>query len=158
MIDIDKREKRIDSLFDKIKKLQNLDEMDIELIAEFTKYLCILVSGHLEKSIYLFLSSYATTRSCKEISTFVDKNLKLFTNAKLGKIESLLESFKKEWKDKLINMHNYDEIKASINSLITDRHAIAHGNTLSLSMSRLNKYYLDTKKLLNEIESLTPHS
>lgn len=152
--EIHKREKHIDSLFEKTKKLSKLDELDIEIISEFTKYLCVLVSGHLEKSIYLCLIKYSHNRATPGVTKFMDIQLKKFTNAKMGKIEGLLESFNKDWKIEFMNLNNYSKLKDSINSLVVDRHAIAHGNTMSLSISRLQGYYKDTKEVIKEIRNI----
>ncbi|ORC30660.1 hypothetical protein B4O97_17900 [Marispirochaeta aestuarii] len=155
MKEIDSRQRRIDNLFKKVTVILKGDSYDIELIAEFTKYLCVLVSGHLEKSIYMCLLAYSSNHGSIEVRNYIDSNLKNFTNARTGKIESLLEQFNREWKSNLVEMRDYEEIKGSVNSLITVRHAIAHGNTIDLSMVSLTKYYDDTKKLIRKIFEIT---
>jgi hypothetical protein len=151
MIEIHKRESELDSLFTKIKKLNQIDPIDFELISGFTKYLCVLVSGYVEKSICLCLIGYISKKASPLVLKHVERELKYFTNAKIGKIEELLDSFNSDWTKELQTMKNYDEIKGAINSLITDRHAIAHGNAISLSTSRLEEYYKYSKKLIKEI-------
>jgi len=153
-IEILKRQTRIDSLLNKVNDLNKKDSVDIELIAEFTKYLCVLISGHLEKSIYIILLTYIDQRTNQQVTKFINNKLKKFTNASIGKIEDLLESFNNDWKSELQLYPEYFEMKGNINSLVKDRHAVAHGQTLSLGISKLSNYYKYTKKIIIEIERI----
>jgi hypothetical protein len=53
---------RLDALFDKVEALDN----DPELIAHWSRYLCVLVSGFIEASLRTILTDYVSARSSPE--------------------------------------------------------------------------------------------
>ena len=73
---------RRDSVFAKSSDLNS----DAELLANWGKYTCVLVSGFVEQSVRSILTEYAKSKSAPEIEQFVGRSLRSFTNAKLSKI------------------------------------------------------------------------
>jgi hypothetical protein len=126
---------------------------DIELQADFAKYLCILVSGFLENSIVALILDYVQRRSALEVTAFVEAQLDYWTNPNTDKICSLLGSFSTDWR-KQSEGFLVDERKAAVNSLVALRHKIAHGDSVGTSMSQVKQYYSTAQKVIGFVTEL----
>jgi len=138
MQEIDAQRKRIDALFEKTRELSS----DPELLSHWAKYLCVLVCGFLENSVELCLAEYCRRRGDENINNFVSAELRSFQNPRMGKILDLFGSFSKTWAEEMKNDVS-GQISDAVNSIVANRHLIAHGGTSQLSMSSLRAYYSD---------------
>ena len=101
---------RIDNLF---KKVALFEELEIK--SEWSKYLCILVSGFIEESLRVLLEKYCENKASANIQKFVGKKIDDITNCKTEKIKRILLEFSSDWANEFTNKIN-DQIK-SINSV-----------------------------------------
>ncbi len=136
--EIDAQQKRLDALFDKASDLAD----DPELLAHWAKYLCVLVCGFLENSVELCLSDYCRKRSDEYINNFISSELRSFHNPKMGKILEMFGAFSKTWEEDLRRSSD-GRISDAVNSIVANRHMIAHGGRSQLSMSAVKGYYAD---------------
>ena len=145
---------RIDALFAKIRLISNPADQ-----SDWSKYLCILVSGYIEESLRVLLEQYSKNHSSSHIQNFISQEIKNITNCKTSKIENILSKFSPAWKDYFIDQmssksEKSDEIKNSINSIIANRHQIAHGKNVNLSYSSVSNYYKNVKKAVDILENI----
>ncbi|NRF71754.1 hypothetical protein HLB44_32695 [Aquincola sp. S2] len=126
---------------------------DIELQADFAKYLCVLVSGYLESCLCALLLAYAQVRCAPEIASFVERQLGPWTNPKSEKIIDLFGAFSQSWRDDLAG-YLIDERKDSVNSLVALRHKIAHGESVGTSLSQIRKHYAVVNEVIEHVASL----
>ena len=138
MQNIEAQRKRIDALFAKASDLSH----DPELLSHWAKYLCVLICGFIENSVELCLVEYCKKRGDENVNNFVSTQLKSFQNPKMGKILELFGSFSKTWETEL-KTDTEGRILDAVNSIVANRHMIAHGGTSHLSMSSLQGYYGD---------------
>lgn len=146
-IEIVRREQRLDSLFARAGRAAS----DPELQSHWARYLCILVSGFLETSIRTIFERYASERAHPQVARFVAAQLGFLQNPKMGKILELVAKFSAEWARQLEG-DTQGEIKAAVNSIVANRHKIAHGEDVSLGLVGLLGYYKSAKKLVKLIE------
>ncbi len=71
MREIVSQQNRLDYLFTRISKLEG----DAELQAHFARYLCILVSGFLEKAILEIYTTYAQGQVSQYVANYVATQL-----------------------------------------------------------------------------------
>lgn len=138
---------KLDSLFAKTKDLDS----DPELIAHWSRYLCVLVSGFVEASVRTLIADYATARSAPEIAHFVGSKLKMFTNAKINKLLDLVSEFGDEFREDFAKSVT-EEIKDAVDSVVSNRHLIAHGKDVGIGISAITKYYQSVIKAIEELE------
>ena len=143
--------KRLDSLFDKGRaligpKTSSLNE--IELQAEWAKYLCVLVSGFLEVAVREIILQYVENKSSGNVIAYVSKELDGFLNPKMAKIVTLAEKFDKDWATQ-INDRATDEMKNAVNSIVSNRHQIAHGKSVGVSFSNISQWYKEVIKFVD---------
>jgi len=138
--------KRLDALFDKVKEIQ-----DIELQSEWAKYLCVLVSGFLEVSIRAIYTEYTRNKAHRNVANFVSSRLSGFQNPNMDMIFQRAGAFNQDWRKELESID--DELKASINSIVTLRNKIAHGDDVDLTYRRIKEYYQNAIKVLQFMEN-----
>lgn len=146
---------RIDTLFSKVSSISNPQDQ-----GEWSKYLCILVSGYIEESLRVLLEAYSVAHASEEIQNFVSEEIKGITNCKTNKIIEILCKFNSSWGSNFTSQISAssriaDEIKNSIDSIVANRHAIAHGNkSTGISYSTVLNYYNNVKKAVEVLENI----
>lgn len=146
MLEIHRQQQRLDELFDKASSLP-----DAELQSHWCRYLCVLVSGFLENAVEQCLAAYCQKRSDGNVSNYVQNKLHGFQNPKMGVILELFGSFNQEWKTDL-EQATEGQLSDSVNSVVGNRHKIAHGESVSLSMSSMTRYYADAIKVVDLLQ------
>jgi len=147
--EIDAQRKRLDALFDKATDLSG----DPELLAHWAKYLCVLVCGFLENSVELCLSDYCQKRSDECINNFISSELRSFQNPKMAKILELFGTFSKTWEEDMRNSSD-GRISDAVNSIVANRHMIAHGGRSQISMSAVKNYYADIVRAVELMQKI----
>lgn len=145
--DILRHQQHINDLFDKGKTLKG----DAEVQSHFAKYLCVLVSGYIEKSVRVIFSSYAQNRSTPPLAKYVCDSVGDFQNAKMGKIIELFRSFDPSWAEAL-EQDTQGARKDAIDSVVANRHKIAHGDNSDISYVRMLGYWKFVKEVVDLIE------
>ncbi|MGZ9669545.1 HEPN domain-containing protein [Pseudomonas sp. GNP014] len=134
-------------------RADKIDIMETELRADFARHLCVLVSGFLDQTIKNFTTEYVKKRASPQITHYVSGSIKNLTNLKSTKLSTHLLSFDESWRvdiEKLIS----DERKEAIDSLVTLRHGIAHGQPGDVSLARVKGYYNEIVKVIQGIKAI----
>ena len=139
---------RLDNLFNQISALP----IDDELLAHWSRYLCVLVSGFIENALRILITDYAHRKSHPNVSNYVAKQIKGITNLNEEKILQLLGSFSSDWRE-LLEGRITDDQKDAINSVVANRHNIVHGRSVGITITRVKEYYERILKVLSVIES-----
>ena len=139
---------RIDNLF---KKVALFEELEIK--SEWSKYLCILVSGFIEESLRVLLEKYSENKASANIQKFVGKKIDDITNCKTEKIKRILLEFSSDWENEFTNKIN-DQIKTAIDNVVQNRHKIAHGKSIPMSYHNILNYYNNVKKAVEILEEI----
>ena len=141
---------RLDATFARMP----VSSTDIELQADFAKYLCVLVSGFFENAVVALILDFTQKRSAGEVALYVERSLDRWTNPNAEKLCNLLGAFDPAWRVKAEG-YLIDERKAAINSLLALRHKIAHGESVSTTPAQVRQYYAATLKVVEFVELLT---
>ncbi len=147
-VEIDRYKKRLDYLFDRAKEFAG----EPELQAHWSRYLCVLVSGFLEVAVQTLFTEYAKSKATPVVSNYVDAQVSRFQNPKMDKILELTRAFSSEWAEEL-DKATSGELKDAIDSIAANRHKIAHGESVGISLSRISRYYRDAVRVIDLIEA-----
>ncbi|MBE9198843.1 MULTISPECIES: HEPN domain-containing protein [unclassified Nodularia (in: cyanobacteria)] len=139
---------KIDNLF---KKVACFTEPEIQ--SEWSKYLCILISGFIEESLRVLLEKYCEKKATKNIQKFVTKQIESITNCKTSRITEILGKFSETWQSEFTEKIG-DEIKDSIDSVVINRHKIAHGKSVGMSYHSVSNWYKNVKKAVEILEEI----
>lgn len=140
---------RLDNLFKQISAFSG----DIELQSQWARYLCVLVSGFLEVSICATFNQFAKNSSSPQVANFVKYQLDSFQNPKMGKIVELTRAFNPEWANEL-ETATEGKLKDTVNSIVANRHQIAHGRDVGITYAHIKNYYEDAIKVVDIIEKM----
>lgn len=138
---------RLDDLFRQVSAFAG----DSEMQSHWAKYLCVLVSGYLETSVRIILTDYAKNKSSPLIANYVENQISGFQNAKMGKILDLLRTFCPEWAEN-VKIATEGELKDAVDSIVFNRHKIAHGESITLSYTRVSEYYKKVKDVVDILD------
>jgi len=127
---------------------------NLELQGHWGKYLCILAAGFLENAISEIYTDLAKNSSSPQVYSFTSKMLQKINNPKSSKFVETAYAFKKEWGEELEKYFSDNpQNKTAIDSIMANRHRIAHGKTATISVVQLNQYLDGSIKVLEFIEN-----
>jgi len=124
---------------------------ELELQSQWARYLCVLVSGFLEVSICATYNQFVKTSASPQVVNFVKCQLDGFQNPKMGKIIELTRAFNSEWASAL-ETATEGRLKDSVDSIVANRHQIAHGRDVGITYARIKSYYEDAIEVVDLIE------
>lgn len=137
-------EKQLDSLFAEVSQVQ---EGEITK-AHLSRYLCIRTSGYLENVTRILIAQFCDGTSPQPINNYIVNRTKYITNLDFKRLKALLSEFDPNWGiefDERIT----DQQRSSMNSVISNRNNIAHGNQDSITYRDMANYYRDVKDVCN---------
>ncbi len=141
---------------DNLLKTEYLKLSDPILQSHFLNYICVLISGYLEKEVQAILDTYKGTthfnlHECKKDIQSMRKN----QNAKWCSIRPILTNIDKTIVIRLSKYKNFDLIVASINNIVKTRHSIAHGeNVTNLTIGILKTDFENIQKFLKQLQKI----
>ena len=109
---------------------------NLELRAEWARYLCVLAAGLLENAIKEFYVDFANRKAAKPLANYVSSTISPIRSPKSLRFVEIAGAFDVTWKDEL---QNYDVSTGgldAIDSIMLNRHLIAHGKSRVQNKSR----------------------
>jgi hypothetical protein len=114
---------------------------DIELQSHWARYLCVLAAGFLENAIFETYSAVIRGGANPAVASFASSRLEKISNPKSGKFTEIAGTFKAEWKKDLERFLDDDGRRDAIDSVMTNRHQIAHGEYSGITIARLKPFF-----------------
>lgn len=151
--ELDSMEKKLNDLFSKVSEIG-----EIEMQSHWSRYLCVLVSGYIEKAFRIIVEDHVKKKAPKEISNYISKDMGNKNTINIEKIKRTLDQFRSDL-SKDLDMHLTPQEIQAINSVVVNRNYIAHGGlTNDLTYNRISNYYSGTKrgvrKLIDLVEKI----
>jgi hypothetical protein len=147
---VNRRLQRLKQNFDRAHRLPQ----EAEILAHWARYLCILTSGLIEKSLVELLTEYIAKGSSPPIAGYAISKLEQLQNPKTQKIIDLLGAFKDEWRIAFQKFAEESGRKEAIDSVMANRHQIAHGEDSGVTIARVREYFDKCEEVLEHIEAL----
>jgi len=136
---------RLDRVFEISKKIH-----DDEIKSHYSKYLCVLLSGFIEESLKVILLNYTSNKSHPNVWNYVDLSTQNLSNLNAEKLGIALNQFCSQWKDKYDACLTGEE-KDSIDSVVANRHQIAHGKNVGVTFTRVESWYTNIKRVIEKV-------
>lgn len=140
---------RLDATFRRIDQVGS----DVELRADFARYLCVLVSGYLEKAVVELLLEHARRSGGPSLQRFVERQTRRLANLNSQRVQDILGSFDAEWQDH-IDAILKDEAKDALDSVVNVRNKIAHGESVGITYQTISQYYIQVQRVVDKIADL----
>lgn len=125
---------------------------DIELQAEWARYLCIVVAGVIENGLKAVYSDFTEKSASKPVAAFAKGVLSRIQNPKAETFLQTAGGFSGTWRAELEKYLDDSGGKDAINSIMANRHLIAHGKSSAISMAFLKDYFAKSVAVLEFIE------
>lgn len=143
------------------QKMASLDRLfttaeaitDEEIQAHFAKYLCVKSSGLLESYVKSQVGDYVDASCSRPSSNFIRNKIKHFTNIDYKKLTDFLNTFSSDWLDQF-EEEITPELKSSLNTIISNRNNIAHGNNDSISFGIMKTHYANLKLIIDILDGI----
>jgi hypothetical protein len=126
---------RLDAAFARFDKVGD----DLEVRADFARYLCVLVSGFLERALVELATECARQQAAPVVRSYAAKQLARFQNANMERVLQLVGSFSPEWRTQTETFVE-GPVKDAVDSLVAVRHQIAHGEQASITFHGIREY------------------
>jgi hypothetical protein len=100
----------------------------------------------------MVLRHYARKHANPQVTSFVEGRLDSVTNLNEEKIAQLLGSFNPVWRESFQSKRTPQQ-KDAIDSVVANRHQIAHGRPVEVTLVRMKNYYAEVAgavKLIDE--------
>lgn len=140
---------RLDATFERASGIQG----DAELLSDFARHLCVLVSGFLEQAVIELTMEHVRRQASPSIQRYAADRLRSFRNANTQKLLKLLGSFDEGWFQDL-ERYIVDERKDAVDSVTNLRNAISHGRFAGVTISRVRAYYKEVNLVVDHIAGL----
>ncbi len=142
------QQEKLQHLFEQAEQLQKIDEVDVEIKSGFVSYLCVRTSGYVESSVKTILREYVKSKTSNAPTvSFVDKQLDYTLTPRREQILALVRQFSSEWEENLKDSTR-GRLGDSLRSIVTNRHNIAHGVDVDISLEDLKKYFADAQEVV----------
>jgi len=127
---------------------------NFELQGHWARYLCILSAGFIENAVKELYIDYARRTVSGPIARFVESRLGGLRNPKSETILVIASQFKPDWEADL-SIYMEDRLRGdAINSIMDNRHQIAHGKykNSTVSISKIQDFLYRSVEVLEYIE------
>ena len=127
---------------------------DINLQGHWGRYLCVMAAGFLEYSLQTLYADFATNSSSYHVSQFVSQHLGRIYNPNSERFLQTAGDFSKEWREELAEffLEDPDLRQGAINSIMSIRNKIAHGESVGITPARVREYLDRSVEVLEFIE------
>jgi hypothetical protein len=125
---------------------------DLELQAEWARYICIVAAGLIENGLKAIYSDFVDNASSVQVAGFAKATLSRIQNPRAERFLEISGSFNDDWRNELERFFEKHGGKEAINSIMSNRHLIAHGKTSNISMTPLKDYIKEAVRVLELIE------
>ncbi len=146
--------KQLQRLDTPIKKTDEACANNLELQAEWAKYLCILSAGLIENALKEIYIGFAYKKTSKPIANYISSAISPIRNPKTQRFLDIAEAFSPAWRDELENYVNINGRLEAIDSIMNQRHLIAHGKNQhsNITLGNLKDYLAKSVEVIEFIE------
>lgn len=144
--------RQIQKIKDLVARTSLASAGDIEIQSHWAKYICILSAGLLENALTEIYVEYAQGAASEAVAVYVRSSVSKVQNPTTQKYVEIASTFKKEWGEELLDFANKDGRKEAVDSIMSNRHKIAHGKSSDISMARVKEYLRKSIDLIEFVE------
>ena len=150
LVEVSRLKESLDATFERAESIGQ----NTELQSDFARYLCVLVSGYIERAVIQLVLEHARQKGAPTLQRFVEKQTtKRFSNPNTSRVQELLGSFDPRWQQE-IEEFLVDERKDAVDSIVALRNAIAHGGSVTVTYRRIREYYKQAQCLVDRVKEI----
>ena len=120
----------------------------------FARFLVVYIAGVYEEIIEIIINEWATKFSSTTISDFFEKYLdRMFRNPNIDNVKKILGNINPTWAARLESILTQEE-KDALNSIVTNKNYLSHGQTCLVTLMEVEQYYFKSKPVLQKIDNI----
>jgi hypothetical protein len=143
------QKQRLEYLFNQASRF---DGDQLELQGHWAKYICVLVAGFFENALAEVYAMYAKKCANDQVSNYVEAVLGKIQNPKADRFLQTARAFNRDWEQELRSFLEQDGRKDALDSIMSNRHQIAHGKDSGVSLARVKTYFYKGIDVIDFIE------
>jgi hypothetical protein len=151
------KNRQLEIQYDRIKNLFAVTGKttggDFELQSHWAKYLCVLSAGFLENAISEVYIDFVRNKAHQPVANYASSMLSNIRNPKTAKFIEVAYAFKKSWGDELDDFVKENGRAEAVNSIMHNRHLIAHGKNSNVTVVRLQNWFETSVEVIVFIEN-----
>ena len=120
--------------------------------SHWAKYICVLSAGLFENALPELYAEYAQGSANPAVALYVKTSISKIQNPKTARFIETAGAFKKEWEEELKAFADDEGRKDAVDSIMSNRHRVAHGKSSDISMARVKDYLKKSIELIEFIE------
>lgn len=136
-----------------IERASTIAAEEEELRADLARYLCVLVSGFFESSVKTLFRAYVSQHADERIQSQFSAGLKRVNTVNSDVLLDRAGQFDRDWKTAIATFID-GESKEAIDSVVTQRHAIAHGDVSDITLGDVERYFGRITRVVEFVEDL----
>jgi hypothetical protein len=136
-----------------ITKIDLASAGDLELQAHWARYLCVLISGLLENAVGELYGEYVRRQASPSVAAFANASLAAVQTPKTQRFLEIAGRFNSDWREGLTAFVDTDGRRDALDSIIANRHLIAHGKDSGITITRVKDYLTKAIDVLEFIET-----
>jgi len=126
---------------------------DLEMLSHWAKYLCVLSAGFSENSLKEIYGEFVRGAAHKPVADYANSMLSRIQNPHATIFIETARRFKPDWATELEAFVDSNGRREAINSIMKNRHEIAHGRYSGITMSQIKDYLDKAVEVIDFIES-----
>ena len=121
--------------------------------AHWAKYLCVLSAGFLENAIEEVYGDFVRSAASKPVADYATSVLSRIQNPNTPKFLGTARSFRSDWATALEAFVDDEGRREAINSIMKNRHEIAHGKYSGITIAQIKEYLDRAVEVVEFIEN-----
>jgi hypothetical protein len=109
------------------------------------------VSGFVENAVTVLATAYCRERSQAPVGNYAGNQLSRLQNLNSERLGQVVGAFERSWREELIGFLEGPR-KDALDSGLSLRNQIAHGESVGLTYVRVQEYYSRVKEIVNFLE------
>ena len=130
---------------------------DLEMLAHWGKYACVLTSGFVENVVRLTYGDFIQRTSSSRTAQSARRHIEGVQNPKHSKLIEIAGYFDKSWATDLGTYLGENFRKEAIDAIMANRHQIVHGRNSGITLARVDQYLSRTVEFAEFIEGQCGH-
>lgn len=148
--ELNRQLQRIDAL---LRRVLEASGSNVELSSHWAKYLCVLAAGFLENAIQDVYSRFVRLSASEPVQAYAISRLDEIKNPKTRRFIEVASSFRRSWGEELGQFVAEDGRREAIDSIMQNRHQIAHGGDSGITVARVRDYLDKSVQVVEFIEN-----
>jgi RiboL-PSP-HEPN len=139
----------VDGVIVRADALSRAGQGDPALLSDLAKYATVLAAGYLETAVEEVILEYGRRSQDRRISTFLEERMRRFNNPARSRILDVLLAFDSNWqRTAKIYLHQSATHTLALESIMSNRHEIAHGGSSLVTLSQIATWITDVEPVV----------